>query len=62
MGGARKHEIYAAAFGGHLFYDLYLQSRGGLTPLPPLDPLLRDSPLNYQHGPVRNFFSGVPGS
>ena len=22
--GAKKHEIYAAAFGGHLFYDLFL--------------------------------------
>ena len=28
-GGAEKHEIYAAAFGGHLFYDLFLQGRGG---------------------------------
>ena len=23
--GAEKHEIYEAAFGGHLFYDLFLQ-------------------------------------
>ena len=22
-GGAEKHEIYAAAFGDHLFYDLF---------------------------------------
>ena len=22
--GAEKHEIYVAAFGGHLFYDLFL--------------------------------------
>ena len=28
-GGAEKHEIYAAAFGGHLFYDLFLQGQGG---------------------------------
>ena len=28
-GGGEKHEIYAAEFGGHLFYDLFLQGRGG---------------------------------
>ena len=40
-GGAEKHEIYAAAFGGHLFYDLFLQGQGGpWPPRPPLDPLL----------------------
>ena len=40
-GGAEKHEIYAAAFGGHLFYDLFLQGQGGpWPPWPPLDPLL----------------------
>ena len=36
-------EIYAAAFDGPLFYDLFLQSWGGhgpLGPLVPLDPLL----------------------
>ena len=27
--GTGKHEIYAAAFGGHLFYDLFSQDRGG---------------------------------
>ena len=33
VGGAEKHEIYAAAFGGHLFYDLFLQGRGrGMDP------------------------------
>ena len=26
--GGEKHEIYAAAFGGHLFYDLILQGWG----------------------------------
>ena len=35
-GGAEKHEIYAATFGGHLFYDLFLQGRGGaMAPLAP---------------------------
>ena len=27
-GGGKKHEIYVAAFGGHLFYDLFFQGRG----------------------------------
>ena len=27
-GGGEKHEIYVATFGGHLFYDLFLQGRG----------------------------------
>ena len=34
-GGGEKHEIYAAAFGGHLFYDLFSQGRGGHSPLAP---------------------------
>ena len=39
--GGEKHEIYAAAFGDHLFYDLFSQGRGGpWPPRPPLDPLL----------------------
>ena len=31
VGGSRseKHEIYATAFGGHIFYDLSLQGTGG---------------------------------
>ena len=29
MGRGEKHEIYAATFGGHLFYDLFLHGRGG---------------------------------
>ena len=39
-GGAEKHEIYAAAFGGHHFYDLFWQDWewGRHGPLP--DPLL----------------------
>ena len=36
--GAEKHEIYVAAFGSHLFYDLFLQGRGSHGPPP--DPLL----------------------
>ena len=28
-----KHEIYAAAFDGHLYYDLFLQGGGGHGPL-----------------------------
>ena len=28
-GGGKIHEIYAAVFCGHLFYDLFLQVRGG---------------------------------
>ena len=30
--GAEKHEIYAAAFGSHLFYDLFSQGQGGHGP------------------------------
>ena len=26
--GGKKHEIYAAEFEGHLFYDLFLQDQG----------------------------------
>ena len=33
--GAEKHEIYAAAFSGHLFYDLFSQGQGGHGPLGP---------------------------
>ena len=28
-GGGKKHEIYVAAFCGHLFYDLFVQGWGG---------------------------------
>ena len=40
--GGKKHEIYVAAFGGHLFYDLFLQGWRGAWPSrpPPPDPLL----------------------
>ena len=31
--GAKKHEIYVASFGGHLFYDLFVQGWGGHGPL-----------------------------
>ena len=32
-GGAKKHEIYMAAFGGHLFDDLFVQGWGTHGPL-----------------------------
>ena len=32
-GGGEKHEIYAAVFGVHLFYDLFLQGWGRAWPL-----------------------------
>ena len=32
--GAEKHEIYAAAFGSHLFYDLFVQGTHGTLPPP----------------------------
>ena len=34
-GGGEKHEIFAAAFGGHFLYDLFLQGWGHAPPLPP---------------------------
>ena len=40
-GGAEKHEIYAAAFGGHLFYDLLLQGGVGWHGPSPPDTLLQ---------------------
>ena len=40
VGGGEKHEIYAAAFGSHLFYDLFLQGWGGMAPSAPPDPPL----------------------
>ena len=39
-GEAEKHEIYAAAFGGHLFMTYFYRTREGEWPLGPLDPLL----------------------
>ena len=35
--GDEKHEIYGAVFGGHLFYDLFLEGSGGEhgAPRPP---------------------------
>ena len=39
--GGEKHEIYAAAFGGHLFMTYFHRARGGHGPLGPRpDPLL----------------------
>ena len=37
IGGGKKHEIYVAAFGGHLFLQ---DLGGGAWPLGPLDPLV----------------------
>ena len=48
-----KDEIYVAAFGGHLFYDLFSQGNGGtMAPSRPLllDPLL----IVYQIFDMRN--------
>ena len=40
-GGREKHEINAAAFGGHLFMTYFHRASGAMTPLaPPPDPLL----------------------
>ena len=30
VGGTEKYEIYAAALGGHLFYDLFLEGIHGI--------------------------------
>ena len=64
-GGGKKHEIYATAFGGHLFYDLFLQGRGGHVPLPPPpgsaagDPvaewLLRPTLMAWSHCRIRTW-------
>ena len=34
-GGGKKHELYVAAFGGHLFYDLFVQGGGAMAPSAP---------------------------
>ena len=47
FGGGNKHEIYAAAYGSHLFYDLFSQSLGGMVPLAPSDPLLPFSNVSH---------------
>ena len=42
--GAEKHDIYVAAFGGHLLYDLFLQGWGAWPPRTPgTTTLLHDS-------------------
>ena len=43
--GGKKHEIYTAAFGDHLFYDLFLQDQGAMAPSASLDPLPLPSTL-----------------
>ena len=30
---SKKHEIYVATFGGHVFYDLFIQGRGECLPV-----------------------------
>ena len=46
VGGAKKHEIYVGAFGGNLFYDLFVQGGGAMAPsAPTLDPLLKHMEL-----------------
>ena len=46
-GEREKHEIYAADFGGHLFYDLFSQDQGeGHGPLGPL-PGSATGPLEF---------------
>ena len=35
VGGAKKHEIYVAAFGGHLFYDFFVHRWGAMAPSAP---------------------------
>ena len=35
VGGVKKHEIYVAAFGGHLFYDFFVQGWGAMAPSTP---------------------------
>ena len=39
--GGKKHEIYVATFGGHLFYDLYFYRAGGGGMAPSAPPWIR---------------------
>ena len=32
-GGGKKHEIYVAAYSGHLFYDLFYRAGGAMASL-----------------------------
>ena len=59
VGAGEKHEIYVAVFGGHLFYNLFLQGQGGgMAPLArPLDQLL-NKVIKYQ---AKEFLSSGPG-
>ena len=47
--GGKKHEIYAGAFGGHLFYDLFSQGRGRVWPPRPPGSATVVSVNNNQH-------------
>ena len=56
-GGGEKHEIYVAAFGGHLFYDLFLWDRGsGHGPLAPPPWSATEWPTS-RHVPIQTFTS-----
>ena len=47
-GGDKKHEIYVAAFGGHLFYDLFVQGWGqAMAPRHPPGSATDNSSLLY---------------
>ena len=45
MGGAEKHEIYAATFGDRLFMTNFYRVGGGGNRDPPLDPLLAQTEI-----------------
>ena len=53
--GAEKHEIYVAAFGGHLFYDLFSQGQGAMAPSPPWIRYCRDNDETLDQ------FNNLPG-
>ena len=46
--GGKKHEIYAAAFDGHLFMTYFHRAEEGVAPLAPLDPLLSKGKRNMK--------------
>ena len=54
--GDKKHAIYAATFGGLLFYDLFLQGRGPWHPRPPESATVSVTEIlvSNQEGPILN--------
>ena len=48
-------EIYAAAFDGHLFYDLFLQGGGGTWPPRPPRPLGSATDMKHLFFPILHF-------